>query len=108
MSLTKQDLKEIKNLIDQSADSTMEKTRLMIDQSTDLTLEKTRLMIDQSAEEVTSNLSDKVDAVKKQILNEVGQEISDLADINRAVITRTDQIDHRLRIVERKLGLIVK
>lgn len=93
MALTKQDLKEIKTIVNQS--------------------------VEQSADDVTRNLSDKIDNTKKQILNvlgdeiksvreDVSREISDLADINRAVITRTDQIDHRLRIVERKLGLVGK
>jgi chaperonin cofactor prefoldin len=100
MSLTKQDLKEIKSIVKET--------------------------VDISADEVTRNLSDKIDNTKQQIMHEmderfegvdvrfgnleknISREISDLADINRAVITRTDQIDHRLRIVERKLGLIVK
>ncbi|MFA5157660.1 MAG: hypothetical protein WC451_00510 [Patescibacteria group bacterium] len=89
MALTKDDLKQIKQIVEFSTD------------------------------DVTKNLSDKIDNTKQQIMNEMGErfktvekninrEISDLADINRAFMTRTDQIDHRLRIVERKLGLLAK
>ena len=47
-----------------------------------------------------------VEKSEKRIVSILSNEISDLADINRAVITRTDEIDHRLKIVERRLGLI--
>ena len=93
MALTKDDLREIKKIVNES--------------------------VEQSAEDLTVNLSDKIEHSKQQVLNILGdeiksvrkdmsKEISDLADINRAVISRTDQIDHRLRIVERKLGLITR
>jgi len=64
MALTKDDLKQIKNIVEHTTES-----------------------------------------AKKEIIDVIGREISDLADINRAVITRTDELDYRLRIVERKLGL---
>lgn len=82
-------------------------------------LKQIKRIVEFSTEDVTRNLSDKIEHSKQQVLTVLGdeiksvgkdmsREISDLADINRAVITRTDEIDHRLRIVERKLGLIVK
>ncbi|MCL5795648.1 MAG: hypothetical protein M1338_04835 [Patescibacteria group bacterium] len=47
-----------------------------------------------------------VEKSEKRIISMLSNEISDLADINRAVITKTDEIDYRLKIVERKLGLV--
>ena len=123
MSLTKQDLKEIKNLIDDSAgeirseihqavDNSAKEIRSEIHQAVDNSAKEIRAeireVVDNSVDETTRNLSDLIYSTKEQLLTTIGQEISDLADINRAVITRTDEIDHRLRIVERKLGLIVK
>lgn len=78
MTLTQNDLGEIKKIVDKSSDS--------IKGEFNATTKKT----------------------KEEILNVLGREITDLADINRAVITRTDELDSRLRIVERKLGLITK
>jgi len=87
--LTKEDLNEIKKIVS----------------STEKRLETT---IDRKIDGLREELSDKIEHSKQQVLTVLGEEISDLADINSAVITRTDEIDHRLRIVERKLGLVVK
>ncbi|MEI8061343.1 MAG: hypothetical protein WCG99_03570 [Candidatus Berkelbacteria bacterium] len=89
MPLTKEDLNEIKKIVS----------------STEKRLETT---IDRKIDGLREELSDKIEHSKQQVLTVLGEEISDLADINSAVITRTDEIDHRLRIVERKLGLVVK
>ncbi len=87
--MTKEDLNEIKKIVS----------------STEKRLETT---IDRKIDGLREELSDKIEHSKQQVLTVLGEEISDLADINSAVITRTDEIDHRLRIVERKLGLVVK
>lgn len=42
---------------------------------------------------------------EKRVISTLSREVNDLADINRAVITRVDQLDLRLSICERKLGL---
>lgn len=78
VALTKEDLGEIKKIVDKSAGS------------------------------VEQKFTSEIQETKEEILDVLGREISDLADINRAVITRTDELDYRLRIVERKLGLKVK
>ena len=56
--------------------------------------------------ESESRLNGKIETSEKNIITIISNEVSDLADINRAVITRTEEIDCRLRIVERKLGLV--
>ncbi len=107
MSLTKEDLSEIKKIVS-STEKRLESK-----------IGKLDVKIDRKIDGLREELSDKLENTKHQILNtmdekfqvfedNISREISDLADINRAVITRTDEIDHRLRIVERKLGLVVK
>ncbi|MFA6423611.1 MAG: hypothetical protein WCW17_04160 [Patescibacteria group bacterium] len=58
--------------------------------------------------DVEEKLTSKMEANKNEIISIISKEVTDLADINRAVITRTDELDYRLRIVERKLGLTVR
>jgi len=105
--LTKEDLSEIKKIVS-STEKRLESK-----------IGKLDVKIDRKIDGLREELSDKLENTKHQILNtmdekfqvfedNISREISDLADINRAVITRTDEIDHRLRIVERKLGLVVK
>lgn len=53
-------------------------------------------------------LDKKIDVTKNEIITTISREVSDLADINRAVITKIEEMDYRLRIVERKLGLSVR
>jgi len=69
-------------------------------------IEKIVSKIDKKIDKVEEKLTNKIDAVEEKIISTLSREVSDLADINRAVITRTDQIDYRLRIVERKLGIV--
>lgn len=90
MSLTKDDLQQIEKIVGKSAEST--KKELLSE-------------INSSAKFVTEKLRSDIGEAKKEIIDILGREVSDLADINRAVITRTDELDYRLRIVERKLGL---
>ena len=105
--MTKEDLSEIKKIVS-STEKRLESK-----------IGKLDVKIDRKIDGLREELSDKLENTKHQILNtmdekfqvfedNISREISDLADINRAVITRTDEIDHRLRIVERKLGLVVK
>ncbi|MDO8513649.1 MAG: hypothetical protein Q7S37_04050 [bacterium] len=53
-------------------------------------------------------LDKKIDLVKNEIITTISREVNDLADINRAVINKIEELDYRLRIVERKLGLNVR
>lgn len=90
MLLEKNDLKEIKKIVDTSAETT--KKELRIDM---------KKVVDDSEQ----RLNKKIDSVKNEITCVIRREVNDLADINRAVINRTEELDYRLRIVERKLGL---
>lgn len=85
MSLDKNDLKEIAKIVDAS-EQRLDKKIGSIDQKVNL-------------------LDKKVDSVKNEIITVISREVSDLADINRAVINKMEELDYRLRIVERKLGL---
>lgn len=67
-------------------------------------LEKIQKIIEKSEKKMI----DTIEKSEKKMISILSNEISDLANINRAVITKTDEIDYRLRIVERKLGLAVR
>lgn len=83
MILEKSDLKEIEKIVDGSVSKAVDKA-------------KTELR-----EEIKKTVGDS----EKRIISIISREVSDLTDINRAVINRTDELDYRLRIVERKLGI---
>lgn len=88
--LDKKDLIEIKKIVDSSID----KSETKMSDKMEFLIEKSELKLVRKIEESENN-----------IINKMNREISDLADINRAAISRTDQIDYRLSIVERKLGI---
>ena len=70
-------------------------------------LKEIKKIVDSSAEETKQELRTEMKSNKNEIITTISREITDLADINRAVITKIEEMDYRLRIVERKLGLNV-
>lgn len=98
MALDKQDLKEIKKIVDGSIEKAIEKSEVKMSDKIEFLIEKSELRMEDKMEVV-------VGKAKEEILEKMGNEISSLSDINRAVITRNDEFDYRLRIVERKLGI---
>ena len=96
MALEKNDFKQIEKIVSG--------TEKRLGEGIDGLEKKFREEISKSEE----RLSNKISRTEERIITNINREISDLADINRAVIIRTDQLDYRLRIVERKLGLSVK
>jgi hypothetical protein len=111
VTLTKEDLGEIKKIVDKSTGGVEHKlTAQIVGVELKLTdnINSVEQKITAKVGGIENRLTAKIEETKEEILDELGREISDLADINRAVITRTDELDYRLRIVERKLGLKVK
>lgn len=106
MPLDKNDLKSIEKIVRGSEDrlnNRISGVEIRLDKKIDGLEER----LDKKINGVEERLDKKIDGVEERIITTISREISDLADINRAVITRTDQLDYRLRIVERKLGLSV-
>ena len=91
MLLEKNDLKEIKKIVDAS-EQRLNKKIDSVDQKVD------------SVDKKVDSVDKKVDSVKNEIITVISREVNDLADINRAVINKMEELDYRLRIVERKLG----
>ena len=122
MSLDKNDLQQIKIIVQDSAETTKNELRKEIKQ--EIGGVKQELMqeiggvkqvfkqeiggVKKMIFDVEEKLTSKMEANKNEIISIISKEVTDLADINRAVITRTDELDYRLRIVERKLGLTVR
>lgn len=98
MALDKQDLKEIKKIVNESVNSAIEKSETKMSDKVEFAIEKSELRM-------KKEIIGAVNKTKEEILEKMGKEISDLSDINRAVIIRGDEFDCRLRIVERKLGI---
>lgn len=71
-----------------------------------MALEKNDL--DQIEKIVKKTVDNSIEKSERRIISIIGREITDLAEINRAVIKKVDRIDnHEKRIVriERKIGL---
>ena len=103
MSLTNTDLKSIEKIVRSSEDRLNDRiTNVEIRQDKKIDSLEDRL------NKKIDNLDVKIDDAEKRITSTLSREISDLADINRTVITKTEELDYRLRIVERKLGLAAK
>lgn len=61
--------------------------------------------VGKAKKEILETIGGQIAQSEKRIISVLSREINDLSDINRAVITRVDQLDHRLSICERKLGI---
>ena len=69
---------------------------------------KTENRLDKKIDKVESRLNEKTDKTENRIISVLSQEITDLAEINRAVIERVDKIyelEKRILRIEHKIGL---
>lgn len=66
-----------------------------------------KVEVDKAVDKAKVELRGEIQASEKRIISIISSEVTDLAEINYAVITKTDQLDHRLNVVERKLGIRV-
>ena len=109
MALDKQDFKEIKKIVDgsikKSEEYLVDRMDFLIDKSKDEVITVIDKKIEESEKRINANINNKIEASEARVNANTDREVSDLSDINRAAISRTDQIDYRLRIVERKLGI---
>lgn len=94
MELEKNYLKQIEQIVEKSA----EKTKTDLRKEIQLSAEKTK-------NEFRKEIRETVGAAENKIIAVISREVSDLADINRAVIMKADELDYRLRICERRLGI---
>jgi len=62
-------------------------------------------LIEGSETRLTKKIDERVGESENKIIAELGREVSDLATVNRAVINKTDELDCRLKIIERKFGI---
>ncbi|KKQ16601.1 MAG: hypothetical protein US31_C0029G0003 [Berkelbacteria bacterium GW2011_GWA1_36_9] len=92
MPLDKNDQKIIQNIIQDSEKRLVKKIDVKFD-AIDVKIDATNV---------------EIESTKNEIISVLSREVKDLADINRAVITKIEEMDYRLRIVERKLGLSVR
>jgi len=104
MSLTKDDLKQIQIIVKGETAGLEDKLTSKIEESPAI-LEK-KLASKRDGFNLEDKLTAKIEASENKVISAITKEIADLADINRAVITRVDELDYRLKIVERKLGLV--
>jgi len=107
MVLDKNDLRSIEKIVlgsEERLNNRISSVEVRLDKKIDGVEQKLTKKIDGVEEKLTL----KIDGAEEKIISTLSREISDLADINRAVIVKTEELDYRLRIVERKLGLVVK
>ncbi|MCL5407721.1 MAG: hypothetical protein M1429_04485 [Patescibacteria group bacterium] len=93
MALEKNNLKAIEKMFDRFESKINKK------------IDDTRIELKKDIFNVEDKLTAKIEASENKIITVISREVNDLADINRAVITKIEEMDYRLRIVERKLGL---
>lgn len=116
MLLEISDLKEIGKIVDKSVnkavDQAKKELRAEIKASGEDIKKELRGEIKQSGESIKSELRGEIQETvtnsEKRIISIISGEVQDLAEINYAVITKVDQLDHRLNVVENKLGLRTK
>lgn len=66
-------------------------------------------IVDKSEERINKNTAEMVQQSENRVVAIISREVSDLADINRAVIDKVDRVDileKRLRRVEHKIGIV--
>lgn len=115
MFLDKTDLKEIKKIVDSSAETTKKELRAEIKASAETTKKEIRQEIRQEIGgvkkiifDVEEKLSSKIEASKNEVVTTISREVTDLAEINREVINRVDiigELDKRVTRLEAKVGL---
>ena len=105
MALDKQDLKEIKKIVDGSIEKAIEKYETKMSDKIEFLINKSEMRLGNKIEKTEQELTKKIKESEDRTISKINEEVSDLSDINRAAISRTDQIDYRLRIVERKSGI---
>ena len=111
MLLEKNDLKEIKKIVDASAETTKKELRAEIKASAETTKKEIRQEIGGAKKiifDVEEKLSSKIEASKNEVVATISREVTDLAEINCEVIKRVDvigEMDKRLTRLEIKAGL---
>lgn len=105
MLLEKGDLKEIGKIVDVSVNKAVDKAKTELRAEIGESEARLEKKVGESEKRVISILHQEIGDSEKRIITIISREVTDLAEINYAVITRTDQIDHRLNVVERKLGI---
>ena len=98
MALTKDDLKEIKKIVDGSIDKAIEKSEVKMSDKIEFLIEKSELRLE-------SKIETTVNKAKDEILEILGTEISDMANNFHEEVKTLDNHEHRIIHIERKLGI---
>lgn len=104
MSLTEKDLKSIAKIFD-------EKFNENIKANNEKLIEKVKDIVDFAIEKSELKLTARIDAVASDLAEfreEMSREISDIAEMNREFITRTDNHENRIQKLELKTGALAK
>lgn len=110
MALGNNDLKAIKNIVNEAVDSRVTKSETYLKDYVDFSIEKSVQQTNSRIESLEESLDNKLKAQEEKIVTSINREISDLAENIGLVINKVDQIDnHEKRIVyiESKLGIKV-
>ncbi len=101
MALTKDDLKEIKKIVGDEVVSSAKRTAKKIDDTKSYLEDRMNLLISKSEHRLESKkltlLIKKLTITKEEIITRINREVSNLVDVNRAVILRTDELEYRVR-----------
>lgn len=108
MALDRQDLKEIKKIID----GAIEKSEVKMSDKIAMSIEKSEFKMSDKIEFLIEKselrLEAKIVESEKRITANISREVSDLTGVNQEIIEKTDKIDnHEKRIIhiETKLGI---
>lgn len=107
MPLDKNDLNQIKRIVEISAENTEKKIRKDIYAVDDKLTSKIEALDNKFTSKIGA-LDTKIDSVKHEIISVISREVTDLAEINIEVIKRVDRIgelENRIVRLETKLGL---
>jgi len=103
MSLTKNDLKQIDQVVGKRVKQEVGSAKEEINKNVDKKIGSVK-------EEIIKNVDRKIGSAKEEIIGVLSREIADLAKINRAVIDKVDKIDElekRIIQLEERAGIRV-
>lgn len=91
MALTDKDLKSIKVVVKEIVDDSIEKNNEHIKDMVEFAIDKSEI-----------KMTAKIEESKTEILDILGREISDLAEMNREFLDKFDNHEHRIKKLELK------
>jgi len=107
MALEKKDFEQIEKIVNKT-ESRLEKKIGATETHLEKKITSTETGLEEKIGSIKTHLEEKIEDSENRIISVLSREITDLAEINRAVIERVDQIaelEKRIIHIEHKIGI---